>query len=54
VRIVIFGATGMVGQGVVRRLFPRQVTSTERLGLHMLEVARNGHAKRVLEPADLS
>ncbi len=38
---------------VFRRLFPRQVTTTERLGRAMLNVARNGYPKPVLETADI-
>ncbi|KAA0252508.1 NAD-dependent epimerase/dehydratase family protein [Acidobacteria bacterium ACD] len=36
-----------------RALFPRQVTTTERLGRAMLLLARNGAPRRVLETADL-
>src|SRR6476619_704527 len=37
----------------VRALFPRFVTTTEEVGRAMLEVARHGAPKRVLESADI-
>jgi uncharacterized protein YbjT (DUF2867 family) len=36
-----------------RRLFPRQVTTTEQIGLAMLRVARKGWTSRVLESPDI-
>ena len=36
-----------------RRLFPRYVTTTERIGRAMLAVARRGAPKRILENADI-
>ncbi len=39
---------------LLRRLFPRQIATTESLGKAMLTVARRGAPKRVLEPADLA
>jgi uncharacterized protein YbjT (DUF2867 family) len=39
---------------VLRRLFPRAVTTTEQLGRAMLAVARNGFARPVLEQRDIS
>ena len=37
-----------------KALFPRHVTTTERLGRAMLHVARHGAPRRVLESADLA
>jgi hypothetical protein len=37
----------------VRALFPRFVTTTGEVGRAMLEVARHGAPKRVLESADI-
>jgi hypothetical protein len=34
-------------------IFPRHVTTTERLGRAMLQVARHGAPKRVLEMPDI-
>ncbi len=34
-------------------LFPNYVTTTERLGLAMIKIAKHGAPKRVLEPADI-
>lgn len=39
---------------LLRRLFPRYVTSTDRLGRAMLEIAKNGARKHVLETADIN
>jgi nucleoside-diphosphate-sugar epimerase len=39
--------------GLARRLFPRQITTTEQIGLAMLSVARSRPEKRVLESADI-
>ena len=36
------------------RLFPKQVTTTERLGRAMLRLARMGYSTRVLETADIA
>ena len=38
---------------IVKALFPRYVTTTERVGRAMLNVARNGAAKAVLESEDI-
>jgi uncharacterized protein YbjT (DUF2867 family) len=38
---------------LLRRLFPRGVTTTEQLALAMLRVAKHGYPKRVLENRDL-
>ncbi len=39
---------------ILKRLFPRYVTTTEQLGRAMIKVARDGAPKRVLEPADIN
>jgi uncharacterized protein YbjT (DUF2867 family) len=39
---------------LARRLFPNQVTTTELIGLAMLNAARRGAPKRVLEPKDIN
>ncbi|MEU6714737.1 epimerase [Nonomuraea sp. NPDC046802] len=39
---------------VVRRLFPTTVTTTERIGQAMINVAERGAGKRVLGPADIN
>jgi uncharacterized protein YbjT (DUF2867 family) len=39
---------------LIRRLWPGQVTTTERIGLAMLHVARRGAPERVLETADIN
>jgi uncharacterized protein YbjT (DUF2867 family) len=39
--------------GGARRLFPRQITTTEQIGLAMLRVARSGAPKRILESPDI-
>lgn len=39
---------------LVRRLFPHQVTTTELIGLAMLNAAREGAPKRVLDPRDIN
>jgi hypothetical protein len=86
VNVILFGATGMVGQGVLREcllardvesvlsvgrspagqshpklrditradLFDQFVTTTERLGLGLLQIARHGTPKPVLEAADVN
>jgi uncharacterized protein YbjT (DUF2867 family) len=38
---------------ILVRLFPKQVTTTERLGRAMLRLARTGYTARVLESADI-
>jgi uncharacterized protein YbjT (DUF2867 family) len=40
--------------GVARRLFPRSVSTTEQVGRAMLEVARKGAPRRILEVADIT
>ena len=39
---------------LLRRLFPRSVTTTEQMGRAMLEVARRGYPTRVLETEDIT
>lgn len=39
---------------VMRRLFPNSVVTTEIMGRAMLNVARHGYSKPVLEPADIN
>jgi uncharacterized protein YbjT (DUF2867 family) len=39
--------------GVARRIFPRQITTTEQIGRAMLHVARSHPEKRVLESPDI-
>jgi uncharacterized protein YbjT (DUF2867 family) len=39
---------------LLRRLFPRRITTTEALGKAMLQVAKHGSPKRVLEMADIT
>jgi uncharacterized protein YbjT (DUF2867 family) len=39
---------------LLRRLFPRDVLTTEQIGLAMLRVAKDGYPGRVLESRDLS
>lgn len=39
---------------LLQRLFPKQVTTTERLGRAMLQVTRSGAPKRVLATADIN
>ncbi|HEY4216738.1 MAG TPA: hypothetical protein VGM67_06345 [Gemmatimonadaceae bacterium] len=39
---------------LLKRLFPTSITTTQQLGRAMLEVARNGYSKPILEPADIT
>lgn len=39
---------------LVRRLFPNQITTTELIGLAMLNAARHGAPKRILDPKDIN
>jgi hypothetical protein len=50
--VVRFGATGMVGRGVLRE--SKSVTTAEQIGRAMLLVAKHGAAKRVLENDDIN
>jgi len=45
--IVVFGATGMVGAGVVTEC-------TENVGRAMIRVAASGYSKHVLENPDIN
>ena len=38
---------------ILRRLFPRSILTTEQIGQAMIEVARNGYVKQILEPKDI-
>ena len=38
---------------VLKMLFPNSVLTTQQVGLAMLEVARHGYAKRILETKDI-
>ena len=38
---------------LMRRAFPNQVLSTRQIGQAMLNIARRGYAKRILEPKDI-
>jgi uncharacterized protein YbjT (DUF2867 family) len=49
----IYAATGWLFP-VLRRVFPRHVTTTEQVGRAMLRVAREGAPQRVLENADIA
>lgn len=40
--------------GVARRIFPRQITTTEQIGRAMLRVARSGWPRRVLSSPDIA
>lgn len=39
---------------LIRRIWPTQTTTTERMGRAMLNIARSGASKRVLETADIN
>jgi uncharacterized protein YbjT (DUF2867 family) len=39
---------------LLRRLFPRQVTTTVELGRAMIEVVDKGYSKRILDPEDIN
>ena len=39
---------------LLRALFPRQITTTERIGQAMLEVARHGANERILENVEIN
>ena len=39
---------------LVMRLFPKQMTTTERMGRAMLNAARRGAPKRILDPVDIN
>jgi uncharacterized protein YbjT (DUF2867 family) len=50
----IFYAVAWPVLPLMRRLFPGYVTTTERLGKAMVEAAKHGAPKRVLESADIN
>jgi uncharacterized protein YbjT (DUF2867 family) len=39
---------------VLKKLFPKQVTTTEQIGRAMIHVAKNGYAKSILENEDIN
>ncbi len=39
---------------VLRRLFPRQVTTTVNVGRAMVQVAVAGYPRRILDPEDIN
>ena len=39
---------------VLRKRFPRSIITTEQMGRAMLQLARSGYSKQVLEAADLA
>jgi len=39
---------------VLKKLFPRYVTTTEQIGKAMLAVARRGYKTRILESGDIN
>jgi uncharacterized protein YbjT (DUF2867 family) len=49
---VLYALTGPLVP-LLRRLFPNQVSTTERIGRAMLVVARKGAPKTILEPPDI-
>ena len=49
-----FYAIGRPLYPVLRKLFPRYVTTTEKLGRAMLKIARNGAPKQVIESWDFA
>jgi uncharacterized protein YbjT (DUF2867 family) len=50
---ILYRVVGPVAP-LLRRLFPNQVTTTELIGLAMLNAARHGAPKRVLDPRDIN
>jgi uncharacterized protein YbjT (DUF2867 family) len=64
-KVVVFGATGMIGQGVLCECLNddridsvitvgRRKTATEAMGKAMIKIAFSGYAKRVLGPKDIN
>jgi hypothetical protein len=69
-KVILFGGTGMVGQGtrlynvlypflyplmlVVKLVAPKHITTTEHIGQAMLRIARNGFPKKVLGNQDIN
>ena len=39
---------------ILKAAFPRHITTTEQVGLAMLNIAKNGFPKTILEPADIA
>lgn len=50
---VLYRVVGPVAP-LLRRLFPNQITTTELIGLAMLNAARHGAPKRILDPRDIN
>jgi uncharacterized protein YbjT (DUF2867 family) len=50
---ILYSVIGPVAP-LIRRLFPNQVTTTELIGLAMLNAARHGAPKRILDPKDIN
>jgi len=38
----------------IRKMFPKSVTTTEKIGLAMLQAVRKGYPKKVLDPEDIN
>lgn len=54
-KVILFGATGMVGQGVLREcVVDPDVTAALSIGLAMIGVARRGYPKPILEAEDIN
>jgi uncharacterized protein YbjT (DUF2867 family) len=51
-RILYWALTPVLG--LLQRMFPQQVTTTEQVGRAMLGVAKQGYPKRVLEAVDIA
>lgn len=49
---VIYSILGPI-LSLLRRIFPRHITTTEELGRAMLAVAKHGAPKKILESADI-
>jgi len=50
---VLYGLVGPLFPAL-QALFPRYVTTTERVGLAMIRVARNGYPRPILENDDIN
>jgi nucleoside-diphosphate-sugar epimerase len=57
-RVLVTGATGMIGQGVLRECLGAEdvteVVTVGQVGRAMLNVTRNGFPKDVLESEDIN
>jgi len=59
IRVLIFGATGLVGQAVLREcllvhsVVPNYVLTTEEVGKAMLIVAKRRYSQDILETKDI-